>query len=820
MATVGGGGRESQWVEVDGHRLQLTHLDKVLYPETATTKAEVLAYYAGVAEHLLPHVADRPATRKRWVHGVGTAERPESGFFQKDLGASAPSWVRRRPIEHSDHTNEYPLIDDLATLTWLAQLGALEIHVPQWRFDRSGGRRPPDRLVLDLDPGPGATLAECAVAARLARAVLEDMGLQPVPVTSGSKGIHLYAALDGRQSAEEVSLVAHELARALEADHPALIVSAMAKERRTGRVFVDWSQNNGAKTTIAPYSLRGRLRPTVAAPRRWEELDDPSLAQLELHEVLSRLATDARPDPMDVLGDPRPSITIRPSEHEDRLAEYRRKRDAGRTPEPVPSGAPTVRPVGSAPAFVIQRHDARKLHHDFRLEHDGVLVSWALPKGVPADSDTNHLAVRTEDHPLEYGSFEGVIPAGEYGAGEVTIWDAGTYEVEKWRDDEVIATLHGEAGGRLGGSVRFALIRTSGGGGQDAPSWLIHRMRAPGETAPQRARTDDGPPAPMLASPGTPGDAVDDGTWAFELKWDGIRAISNVDGATGRVRLTSRNGKDLTSGYPEVVEGLRRALDGHSAVLDGEIVALDADGRPDFSLLQRRMQLVTERDVDRERRRTPVRLLLFDVLALDASDLTQRTYRERREVLEQNVDTDEVVQVPPTIDGTLADALEVSRGLRLEGVVAKELAGRYRAGRRSSTWVKFKHERMQEVVIGGWRPGRGGRAGGIGSLLLGVPAADGALHYVGRVGSGFTDRVLAETMRRFDGLGRPDTPLVGVPAPDAADAHWVEPRLIGEVRFTEWTPEGRLRHPVWRGWRPELTVEGLDAPRRERGPGD
>lgn len=814
MARTSGDGAQTQWVSVDGRRIQLTHLDKVMYPETGTTKAEVLAYYAAVAEHLLPHIADRPVTRKRWVHGVGTAGAPESGFFQKDLGTSAPDWVRRLPIEHSDHTNEYPVVDDLATLTWLAQLGALELHVPQWRFDRSGERRPPDRLVLDLDPGEGVSLAECAGVARSARAVLVDMGLDPVPLTSGSKGIHLYAALDGRQSSDEVSLVAHELARALAADAPDLVVSEMSKQRRTGRVFVDWSQNNGSKTTIAPFSLRGRTRPTVAAPRDWDELEEPDLAQLEFRAVLERLAD--RADPLAVLGDPRPSITVRPSEHEDRLAEYRRKRDAARTPEPVPDGPPESPTGGTAPAFVIQRHEARRLHHDFRLEHDGVLVSWALPKGVPTDSSSNHLAVRTEDHPMEYGSFEGTIPAGEYGAGEVTIWDAGTYELEKWRDDEVIGTLHGRAGGPLGGPLRFALIRTAGGTGREAPSWLIHRMRAPGDPPAPPVVRSRGVPAPMLASAAAPGESVDDGSWAYEMKWDGIRAIASVDGATGRVRLSSRNGKDLTAAYPEVVEELAATLAGRAVVLDGEIVASGADGRPDFSLLQRRMQLTAERDIERERRRTPVRLLLFDLLVLDDVDRMESPYHERRDLLERTIASGAVVQVPPTIDGSLDEALEVSRSLRLEGVVAKELDGQYRPGRRSSTWVKFKHERMEEVVVAGWRPGRGGRSGGIGSLLLGVPGPDGLLHYAGRVGSGFSDRELAAAALRFERLARAATPLIGVPAADAADARWLEPVLVGEVRFSEWTPDGRFRHPVWRGWRPDRTVDDLDAPDRGR----
>ena len=248
----------------------LTNLDKVLYPETGTTKGEVIDYYSRIAPLLIPHVIGRPVTRLRWPEGVA-----ESSFFAKDLERGAPDWVQRMPIPHSTGAKDYPLIGDVATLVYLAQVASLELHVPQWRFDADGGRGNPDRIVLDLDPGPGVGLAECAEVARWARDILHGMGLELLPVTSGSKGIHLYAALPGTQTSEQVTLVARELARAIEADHPDLVVAQMAKVERPGRVFIDWSQNNGAKTTIAPYSLRGRARPTVAAPRTWDELDDP-----------------------------------------------------------------------------------------------------------------------------------------------------------------------------------------------------------------------------------------------------------------------------------------------------------------------------------------------------------------------------------------------------------------------------------------------------------------------------------------------------------------------------------------------------------------
>ncbi|HEX4445027.1 MAG TPA: non-homologous end-joining DNA ligase [Galbitalea sp.] len=444
-----------QTVSVGGHRITLTNLDKVLYPQTGTTKGDVLNYYAAVAEVMIPHVRGRAATRKRWPDGVGTEKKPGMVFFQKNLEDSAPSWVKRGIIHHKDHTNEYPLVNDLATLTWLGQIAALEIHVPQWRFGRNSQPANPDRLVLDLDPGSGIGLQECSEVARIAREILQGMGLDPMPVTSGSKGIHLYTALDGKQTTDEVSRVAHELARSLEADHPDLVVSDMKKSIRAGKVFVDWSQNSGNKTTIAPFSLRGRMRPTVAAPRTWKELESPTLAHLEFEEVMKRVKKRG-----DILG----GI--------DRLAEYRGKRDPARTPEPVPK-ARTRKSGGDGNSFVIQEHHASRLHWDFRLEHDGVLVSWALPKGVPTDYKQNHLAVQTEDHPLDYGSFEGDIPKGEYGGGHVDIWDTGTYELEKWRDgSEVIATLHGTKRG----THKYALIHT-GGDGKDDQNWLIHLMK-------------------------------------------------------------------------------------------------------------------------------------------------------------------------------------------------------------------------------------------------------------------------------------------------------------------------------------------------------
>ena len=292
-------------VEVEGHRITLVNLQKVMYPRTGTTKAEVLNYYAQVAEVMLPHLRDRAVTRIRWPHGTG-----DKSFFEKNAPSGTPKWVRTatvpttgsRTLRQSGGAGEageltFPIIDDLATLTWAVNLAALELHVHQWTVTSRGRTRNPNRLVVDLDPGDPAGLMECSQVALLVRERLADDGLDAVPVTSGSKGIHLYAKLDEKRTSDEVRDYAKQIAEELESSHKSLVVSQMTKARRGGKVFLDWSQNVGAKTTISPYSLRGRDLPTVAAPRTWDEIEagaeDPlALEHLRFEEVLERVQDD------------------------------------------------------------------------------------------------------------------------------------------------------------------------------------------------------------------------------------------------------------------------------------------------------------------------------------------------------------------------------------------------------------------------------------------------------------------------------------------------------------------------------------------------
>jgi bifunctional non-homologous end joining protein LigD len=478
------------------------------------------------------------------------------------------------------------------------------------------------------------------------------------------------------------------------------------------------------------------------------------------------------------------------------LDAYRRKRNPGRTPEPMPSAAPereggtgepgtpgpgTEAPPGtggrSSGRFVVQEHHARRLHWDFRLERDGVLVSWAVPKGVPGDPAVNHLAVHTEDHPLEYASFSGEIPAGQYGAGTVTIWDHGTYETVKWSDSEVKVRL---AGQRLTGG--YTLFRTRGS------DWMIHRERLP----------LPGVLAPMLARSGT-GLPPDDGTWALEMKWDGVRALAYCDGS--QLRLVSRTGEDITAAYPEL-RGLCRAVGKRTALLDGEIVALSEEGWPDFEALQNRMHVRDATAAGRLAAVFPVTYLAFDVLHADGRPLFDAPYSQRRALLEGLALNGPRWQTPPSFTGVPGASVQaVSREHGLEGIVAKRLDSRYEPGKRPGTWLKVKNMRRQEVVIGGWRPGRGNRSGQIGSLLVGVQDA-GGLAYAGHVGTGFTDRALRQLTARLAPLRRATSPFSSpLPADHARDAVWAEPVLVAEVAFTGWTRAGRMRAPSYQGLR-------------------
>ncbi len=477
-----------------------------------------------------------------------------------------------------------------------------------------------------------------------------------------------------------------------------------------------------------------------------------------------------------------------------KLSEYERKRDFGQTPEPSPRRR---RKKTSAPRFVVQEHSARRLHWDLRLEHDGVAVSWAIPNGIPDDPDQNRKAVHTEDHPLEYMDFEDEIPAGEYGGGTVKIWDRGTYECHKWEERKVVFSFEGE---RLSG--RYALFQAG-----SAKDWMIHRMDPPSEAR------DPFPESvvPMLArlSKLPTGDTG----WAVEVKLDGVRAIAYC--RPGRLELQSRNLRDITAQYPEV-RRLSRQLGTHDAVLDGELVAFDDEGRPSFERLQQRIHQTADSVVRRRMKSHPVTYVIFDLLYIDGQDLMGEPYRRRRELLEELQLSGPSWQTPRHSTGHAKELLEASREHGLEGVVLKRLDSRYSPGKRTGAWLKVKNIGRQEFVIGGWLPGEGRRRNQLGSILLGHFDADGGgtFHYAGKVGTGFAEKDLKELLELLRPLARKTNPFAGRKGP--RNANFVEPELVAEIEFRELTKEGMVRHGSFKGMRDDKPAKEvvLETPAR------
>ena len=470
------------------------------------------------------------------------------------------------------------------------------------------------------------------------------------------------------------------------------------------------------------------------------------------------------------------------------LRSYRAKRDFDRTSEPAGErDLESVAPRGGERArFVVQEHHATRLHWDLRLQHDGVLASWAIPNGIPADPADNRLAVHTEDHPLEYLDFDGEIPKGEYGAGTMRIWDRGTFQTHKWEPRKVEITFHGE---RLQGRYGLFPIGRDGASEND---WMIHRMDPPSDPAREPMPEHL---LPMLARSG----ALPSGGqgWEFEVKWDGVRAIAYV--RPGRLRLESRNLNDISDTYPEL-RGLLRQLGMREAVLDGEIVAFDDSGRPSFERLQRRMHVSSGSAIRRRTADTPVVYAIFDLLYLDGRSLLGVPYSERRDRLESLGLGGPAWRVPARQGGDGPALLSATRKQGLEGIVAKRRDSRYEPGRRTTAWVKVKHTRRQELVIGGWLPGEGRRSERIGALLVGYHDGDGALRYAGRVGTGFTDAVLDELAQRLGPLRRDSSgfdPRPRLPR----NAVFVEPSLVAEIEFAQWTADGVMRAPSFKGLR-------------------
>jgi bifunctional non-homologous end joining protein LigD len=423
--------KKKEFLSVDSRDVPVSNLDKVLFPDGHVTKADVINYYLGVSEYLLPHLKDRPVTLKRYPNGA-----LGEFFYEKDAPSFTPEWVQTFPVPRRESTGKinYVLVNDRATLVWLANLANLEIHPFLHRVPEINR---PTSIVFDLDPGNGADVVTCARVALLLRDLLANFKLKSFAKVSGSKGLQIHVPLNTDVGYELTQPFAKAVAQILSEQHPQLIVAEMTKSLRTRKVFIDWSQNADFKTTVAVYSLRAKVATAFASmPVTWEELEAAierkSAAALffTITSAMDRLERNGDLfKPVLSLKQRLPAVVTQQLEGAppSSLKTYRSKRDFSKTAEPAP--APVRSRQGSRRRFVIQKHAASHLHYDFRLEMHDVLKSWAVPKGPPYALDEKRLAMPTEDHPMGYLDFEGIIPKGQYGGGTVMVWDIGTYEL-------------------------------------------------------------------------------------------------------------------------------------------------------------------------------------------------------------------------------------------------------------------------------------------------------------------------------------------------------------------------------------------------------
>jgi len=820
--------------------LQISNPDKVLYPAGKFTKADVARYYERIARFLLPHFRNRPVTLKRYPNGVfGEA------FYEKDAPGFTPRWVKTFPVPRREGGPDinYILINDVRTLTWAANMAALELHPFLHRVPRI---ERPTNIVFDLDPGKKTNILQCAEVAFLLRDVLTKLRLKSFPKVSGSKGIQLYIPLNTAMTYDATQPFARAIAEVLEKAHPNKIVADMAKNLRVGKVFIDWSQNADHKTTVGVYSLRAkRARPYVSMPVKWEELTialkkaDVDLLEYEPEEALHRLTRvgdlfvpvlklkQKLPKEFASLSKERPRRKTPPA-----LVDYRAKRDFARTKEPVPE-LPRSSAQGSRRRFVVQKHAASHLHYDFRLEMHDVLKSWAVPKGVPLRHNETHSAFQTEDHPVGYLEFEGIIPRGEYGGGTVMVWDIGTYEVVEgnyWKGFLSIFL----AGKKLKGEwtlqrieseeekTRWLLRKTNGDAGvipanandvsaltgramekiaaDKSTVWSINRNGEQGggvlKKKPVNSRRRTATPRFVKPMKATAVSELPEGDeWIYEVKWDGYRALALKHG--NDVRLLSLKEKNLTSDFPAVREAVR-GINADSAVIDGEVVAIDSKGCPSFQALQNRAS---------SGRTWQIVYYAFDLLNLDGEDWTKRPLHERKQKLRELV-ADSEVRYNAELAGSPPSIVRTIQSAGLEGIVAKQRESVYRAGTRVTSWRKFKIDKSQEFVIGGYKP----NAGIFQSILVGYYDRK-KLIFAGKVRQGFnpsTRRRLLETMRPlltakcpFDNLpsSRKSHFGEGITAEEMKELCWLKPELVAQISFTEWTDYGLLRHATFHGLR-------------------
>lgn len=771
--------KKSQWAQVGKRKLELSNLDKVLFPEDGVTKAEIIEYYLKIAPTLLQHVKGRALTLIRFPNGIHG-----ENFYQKNRPEWAPDWLEFVKLG-KEEKKDYIIATEPASLVWLANLASLELHQ---LHSRKPDFEHPDYMVFDLDPPQGYTFSKIVSLALDLKSHIENFGYTAFAKTTGGKGIHICCPIEPRWDFHTVFEAAQAIAQPFVERTSTETTLHIKKDARKGRVLIDIFRIRSGQSIVSPYSLRGRVGAPVSMPLSWDEISTlKSPLEFNIANAVDKVVNDGDAwEGMDAYAvELHTHRTVKISKAKklpvsgkrktpEQLEDYSKKRDFEKTPEP---NARVIE--GSGTSFVVHRHHATNLHYDLRLEKDGVLKSWAVPRGLPPYPGVKRLAVQTEDHPMQYLTFDGVIPKGQYGAGEMWIYALGKYHITKDKKDGFYFRLSSK---EVSGEYRIYKIKPK--------EWLLERVDTPQVNYLHDAIE------PMLS--GSANKPPEGDKYIHEMKWDGIRALISLE--DGQVKIRSRNQNDITQKFPELLV-TDKAFRATCGLFDAEIVCLDKSGKPDFKKVIHRLMSSGETTIQKNSKTSPVYCYIFDCLYLDGRSLINEPLIKRKEWLKDAIKPDTPYRISEMVeDGE--SLFEAAKIHSVEGIMSKLKDGKYLPGKRSDSWLKIKVRNTRECVIIGYSEGKGDRKSTFGGLHIAERDNDQLL-YRGKVGTGFDDATIKELFKKISDLKEIKKPIGGK-VMDEKTSKWVEPVLVAEISFAMITEDKMFREPVFVRLRPDL----------------
>ena len=748
------------YTEVDGHHLKLSNLSKTLFATDGIVKAEIIEYALKVYSKMAYFSKNRPLTLIRFPDGID-AHR----FYTRNKPSWTPEWMPTCEVPW-DTENTHLLINGQASLVWLANLAALEVHI---MGSRVGHIWQPDHFVIDLDPSSSFSFENLKDLAVDIKEYLEKYDLVSFVKTSGGKGLHIIipTTVDLKYD-EQVDAIKKLLKPFIQSRKYTTL--KISKTARTDKVLLDIYRNHKGNTTVSPYSIRGKVGAPVSTPLNWDEMmdtDSPQAYTIRNYDLWKdkgktwdTLFDWARPMPI--------TGKITPVSPNSNLKKYTAKRDFDKTTEPTPSTDSAINNK-----YVIQLHDASNLHYDLRLGMDGVLKSWAIPKGLPLTKGVKRLAIQTEDHPAMYLTYEGDIPKEEYGGGTMWVADTGSFSIKEYKPGKKINfSLSGEHFNHS-----FKLYKMKG------KQWLIELEEGDFKAMPIINGKH------MLADVG--GSSVPDSKdFLYEVKWDGIRVF--ITKRNNTVTIISRSGRDLSAQFPELTDPEDYEVE--EVVLDGEIVVLDEIGRPIFPDVISRMHTIGTDSIKKVMSLKPAVFYAFDVLYFDGIHIPQQPVEKRKSYIPALMKTGKALRFSDSFtDGKML--YEAIKTKKMEGIIAKRKGSTYTLSKRSSNWLKYKVRQEIECHIIGYSKGKGDRAPYFGALHLAQYIEDKWL-YRGKVGTGFDTDKMKFIKEKLDAL-RPSVKMISDHVEEESKTTWIEPQLVAQIQYASETKNQTLREPVF-----------------------